>query len=80
MDNWCKAYPLTVFIEPSPQEWDQIRDVLNYNGLSLDAVSGSCMRHVVDGIRDIAKQALEGGKSWERIYEDRARIALRASK
>ena len=61
--QWCKAYPRTVFIEPTEKEWEQIRDVLNYNGLSLDAVSGSCMRHVVERWTEITEEALKGGEA-----------------
>ena len=60
LHKWCKAYPEDVFIEPIDAEWERIRDVLNYNGLSLDAISASNMRHVVNKWRDLIEQALKG--------------------
>jgi hypothetical protein len=52
---WCNAYPVSVFAEP---DFTAVRMALEDKGLSLDAVSASNMRHVVDGIRDIVEAAL----------------------
>ena len=52
---WCKAYPRTVFIEPTKEQWADADKVLNdAGGCSLTAISGSNMRHVVEGISAIA--------------------------
>jgi hypothetical protein len=52
---WSKAYPLDVFPEP---DWAHVRSLLEWGGMSLDAVSAHCMRHVVEGVGRIAKEAL----------------------
>ena len=55
IDNWAKAYPLKVFPEP---DFKKVAEVLKAAGLSLDAVSASNMRHVINGIKGIVEQAL----------------------
>ena len=52
---WCKAYPRTVFIEPSKEQWAEAEKVLKaaHGCPSLTAISGSNMRHVVEGIQKI---------------------------
>ena len=56
IDNWAKAYPLKVFPEP---DFKEVHKVLKAAGLSLDAVSASNMRHVINGVKGIAEQALK---------------------
>jgi hypothetical protein len=53
--QWADAYPLNVFPEP-----DMIRaaELLRAGGITLDAVSASCMRHVIEGVGKIARDAL----------------------
>ena len=51
--RWCNAYPLDIFPEPDLMK---SRQVLEAAGITLDAVSASNMRHVLNGI----KQILEG--------------------
>jgi hypothetical protein len=53
IDAWCMAYPLKVFPEP---DWAKAARVLKENGMTLDAISGASMRHVLDGIRRIIKK------------------------
>ncbi len=48
--NWTKAYPLSVFPEP---DMDKVHKVLKENGMTLDAVAASNMRHVLSGIQKI---------------------------
>ena len=55
INNWAKAYPLTVFPEP---DFKIAAKVLKAAGLSLDAISASNMRHVINGVKDITEQAL----------------------
>ncbi len=57
IDTWAKAYPLKTFPEPDLQK---AAKVLKAAGLTLDAISASNMRHVLDGVKDIVGQALEG--------------------
>lgn len=56
IDTWAKAYPLKVFPEP---DFKKVAEVLKAAGLSLDTVSASNMRHVINGVKDIAEQALK---------------------
>lgn len=61
IDSWCRAYPRTVFIEPTKEKWKRANEVLDEHEdcPSLTAISGSNMRHVVEGIAGIASKALE---------------------
>lgn len=53
---WSEAYPLDVFPEPN---WKRAQLALETAGITMDAVSASCMRHVVEGVGRIARKALE---------------------
>ena len=53
--QWSEAYPLKIFPEP---DFVKVNEVLKANGMTLDAVSASCMRHVVEGVGKIAREAL----------------------
>jgi hypothetical protein len=59
--QWSEAYPLDVFPEP---DFRKAAELLKAGGITLDAVSASCMRHVVEGVGKIAREALTkpGGK------------------
>ena len=48
--QWAEAYPLTVFPEP---DFKKAHKVLKENDLSLDAISASNMRHVINGVKEI---------------------------
>jgi hypothetical protein len=52
--NWSKAYPDEIFIEP---DWKEVKSLLGDN--LLTRVSASNMRHVVEGVGKIAKEALQ---------------------
>ena len=55
INQWCRAYPRTVFIEPTKEQWAAADKALNRSDCpSLTAISGSNMRHVVEGIKAIA--------------------------
>ena len=54
--QWSDAYPLDVFPEP---DFKRARELLEVGGMTLDAVSASCMRRVVEGVGKIAREALE---------------------
>ena len=47
---WCDAYPLSMFPEP---DFKEVHAALKEKGISLDAVSASNMRHVLNGVRKI---------------------------
>jgi hypothetical protein len=57
--QWSKAYPLSVFKEP---DFEKAREGLESVGITLDAVSASAMRHVIEGVGEIARAALTGGE------------------
>ena len=54
--QWSEAYPKNIFPEP---DWKRAAELLNAGGITLDAVSAHCMRHVVDGVGKIAREALQ---------------------
>jgi hypothetical protein len=54
--QWSDAYPSDIFPEP---DLKKAAEVLKANGMTLDAISASCMRHVVEGVGKIAREALE---------------------
>jgi hypothetical protein len=53
--HWADAYPLDVF--PIP-DWQRAREVLEANGMTLDAISAGCMRLIILGVGKIARDAL----------------------
>lgn len=55
IDNWCKAYPIKVFPEP---DLERAHTLLKAGGITLDSVSASNMRHVLNGIQEIIARAL----------------------
>ncbi|NEH28156.1 hypothetical protein [Rhizobium ruizarguesonis] len=55
IEQWAQAYPLTVFPEP---DLKKARALLEAGGMTLDAISASNMRHVVEGVQQIAVDAL----------------------
>lgn len=56
IDQWSQAYPLDIFPEP---DLKKAAELLKAGGVTLDAVSASCMRHVVTGVGEIARRALQ---------------------
>ncbi len=52
INSWINAYPLEVFPEP---DFKKAAKVLKDNGMTLDAISASNMRHVLNGISEIIK-------------------------
>jgi hypothetical protein len=51
-------YPLAVFAEP---DLKKARQLLEAGGLTLDGVSASAARHVLNGISEIVREALREG-------------------
>jgi len=47
--QWSKAYPLDIFPEP---DFKKAASVLKQHGMTLDSISASNMRHVLEGLRD----------------------------
>lgn len=54
--QWSEAYPLEIFPEP---DLKKARELLAAGGMTLDAISAHCMRHVVKGVGKIAREALK---------------------
>ena len=51
IENWCKAYPLDMFPEPNMK---YVREILQtYSTVTIDEISASNMRHVLEGIKKI---------------------------
>jgi hypothetical protein len=61
--QWSRAYPIEVFPEP---DLKKARALLEAGGITLDAVSASCMRHVVTSVGEIARLALQIDDGVER--------------
>ena len=57
IDNWAKAYPLDIFPEP---DFTRVREVLEAAGITLDSVSASNMRRVIQGVERIVAEATTG--------------------
>lgn len=55
IQQWSEAYPLDIFPEP---DLKKAQALLEAGGITLDAVSAHCMRHCVEGVGKIAKEAL----------------------
>lgn len=53
--QWSEAYPVDIFPEP---DLKKARELLAAGGITLDAVSAHCMRHAVNGVGKIARDAL----------------------
>jgi hypothetical protein len=58
--SWSEAYPLDIFPEP---DFKHAAELLKAGGITLDAISASCMRHVVEGVGKLAREALETEKA-----------------
>jgi hypothetical protein len=46
--DWADAYPLDVFPEP---DFEKAQELLQFGGITLDAISASIIRHVVEAVR-----------------------------
>lgn len=55
ISNWQRAYPLEVFPEP---DFKRANDILKAFGLSLDSISASNMRYVINKIKEIVDKGL----------------------
>lgn len=53
IDSWINAYPVEVFPEP---DFKKAARILKDNGMTLDSISASNMRHVLNGISDIINE------------------------
>ncbi len=53
--QWFDAYPLDIFPKP---DFEKAHELLKAGGMIFAAISASNMRHVVEGVGEIAKEAL----------------------
>ncbi len=53
--QWSEAYPLDIFPEP---DLVKAHALLKAGGMTLDAISASCMRRVIEGVGKIAREAI----------------------
>lgn len=51
--NWCNAYPVTIFPEP---DFKKAARILKENGMTIDSIAASSMRHVLKGIIEIIEE------------------------
>ena len=63
IESWSRAYPLSVFPEP---DFRKAAELLRAGGMTLDAISASNMRHVVEGVGKIAREALNQPKEADK--------------
>ena len=54
--NWCEAYPIEVFPEP---DFCKAHEVLKANGMTLDAISASNMKHVITQVQKMIDAAIQ---------------------
>jgi hypothetical protein len=57
--SWAQAYPLDMFPEPDSDYLKRAAMVLAANGMTLDRISASNMRHVITQVGHIARAALD---------------------
>lgn len=73
--QWSEAYPLDIFPEP---DWKNAAALLKGGGMTLDSISAACMRHVVEGVSQIARQTLAQAERIERVDQALARQLSRS--
>ena len=55
LKTWREAYPLSIF--PTP-DWEKVRDALEINGLTLDAVSAANIRHAIKIFEEMIEETI----------------------
>jgi hypothetical protein len=53
---WSNVYSRDVFPEP---DWEKAEELLKAGGISLDVIRLHCMRHVMERVGQIAREALD---------------------
>jgi hypothetical protein len=53
--SWSEAYPISVFPEP---DFKKAHEVLKANGMTLDAISASNMKHVITQVQAMVDAAI----------------------
>lgn len=57
--SWSEAYPKDIFPEMSEEYSTKAHEILAANGMSINRISASAMRHVIEGVGRIAREALD---------------------
>jgi hypothetical protein len=57
--EWSEAYPLSVFPAPAGNYLQRAQEALAREGLMLDRITADTIRHVVERVGKIAKDALQ---------------------
>ncbi len=52
---WREAYPLSIFPVP---DWEKVLDALTMNGLTLDAISASNLRHAANRFYEMLDETI----------------------
>jgi hypothetical protein len=55
IQGWCEAYPIAAFPEP---DFKKAHEVLTANGMTLDAISASNMKHVITQVQKMIDAAI----------------------
>jgi hypothetical protein len=63
IEAWARAYPLSVFPEPDAAAYVRAKLALAAEGITLDAISASAMRHVLSGVINLVKDGLHETES-----------------
>ena len=53
--GWCEAYPIAAFPEP---DFKKAHEVLKANGMTLDEISASNMKHVITQVQKMIDAAI----------------------
>ena len=53
--GWCEAYPIAAFPEPN---FKKAHEVLKANGMTLDEISASNMKHVITQVQKMIDAAI----------------------
>lgn len=56
--QWADAYPLVVFPEPDEAALRRAGEALAACGMTIDGISAPAMRHVIQGVGEIARRAI----------------------
>jgi hypothetical protein len=63
--QWADAYPLEVFPEMDDDYMRRANELLQRAGMHIDRIAADAMRHVVQGVGNIAREALKGSEGNE---------------
>jgi len=58
IQQWARAYPVTVFLPVTEADLKIAEQVLRASGISMAALHGAWARHILNGIAEITEEAL----------------------